>query len=166
MGQVGKQAGDLPVLEKIHQAHEDRLHFVVAGHNGQVGNGVHDYRAGLKFVDQLVDHGQVHLQAVEGGTGGMEFEYSLFDPGLQVKPDGAHVADDLVLGFLQGQVEATLAPAAGGVGEVSRQGGLAAAGSAGDQDAAAPVIPLAAQHAIQAEDAGGDAFAGDFVIQP
>ena len=48
MGQVGKKAGDFPVLEKIHQAHEDRLHFVVAGHNGQVSDGVHDHRAGAE----------------------------------------------------------------------------------------------------------------------
>ena len=89
----------------------------------------------------------------------------MFDPGRQVQADGAHVADDLVLGFLEGQVEAALALPADGVGEIGRERSLAGAGGARDQDAAAPVIPLASQHAIQAGDTGGDPLAANLVIQ-
>ena len=59
-------------------------------------------------------------------------------------------------GFLEGEVEAAFAAAAGGIDEVGGHARLAGAGGAGDQDAAAAVIALAAQHGVQPRDAGGD----------
>ena len=43
---------------------------------------------------------------------------------------------------------------------------LAGARRPGDQDAAAAVVALAAEHGVQARDAGGDPLGGDCVLQP
>ena len=64
-----------------------------------------------------------------------------------------HVADDLLGRFLEREVQAPLAAAAGAVGEGRGEAALARAGRAGDQDAAAPVVALAAQHRVQPRDA-------------
>ena len=82
-----------------------------------------------------------------------------FDPRLQVEADRAHVADDLALRLLEGEVEAALAAAAGGVGEVAGEAGLAGARRARDEDAAAAVEPRAAEHGVEPGDAGGDPLA-------
>ena len=112
-----------------------------------------------------MQRGQVHLQAVGGGAGGVEAQQALLQPGRQVEADGAHVADHLAFRLLEGEVQAALAAAAGGVGEVRRQAGLAGARRAGDEHAAAAVDPRAAEHGVEPGDAGGDPLVGRLVLQ-
>ena len=45
------------------------------------------------------------------------------------------------------------------------EAGLAGPRRAGDEDAAAAVVPLAAQHRVQARDPGGDALGRGLVLQ-
>ena len=47
-----------------------------------------------------------------------------------------------------------------------RQAGLAGAGGAGDQHAAAAVVALAAEHRVEPRDAGRDALVGHRVVRP
>ena len=88
-----------------------------------------------------------------------------FEPGRQVQADGAHVADELALRLLEGEVQAALAAAAGGVGEVGGQARLAGARRSGDEHAAAAVDPRAAEHGVEPGDAGGDPLVGRLVLQ-
>ena len=120
---------------------------------------------GLELVHRLVDAHQVLLQAVERRAHRVEAQQPLANPLVQVEADRGHVPDDLGRRFLEGQVEAALAPAADAVGEGGGEAGLARAGGAGDQDAAAAIVALAAQHRVQAFDAGRDALAADAVVQ-
>ena len=95
---------------------------------------------GLNCLYRLVHGHQMHLQPVQGRAGVAEFEQTLFHPLFQVDADGAHVADDLVAGLLEGEIEAALAAPAGGVDEMGGHARFAGSGGAGDQDAAPPVV--------------------------
>ena len=61
----------------------------------------------------------------------------------------AHVADDLALRFLKGEVYGLLASRAGGIGKGGGEADLARSCRARQQHAAAPVIALAAEHGVE-----------------
>ena len=86
----------------------------------------------------------------------MEPQQPGVDPRPQVDADRGHVADDLGLGLLEGEVHGPLAPTAGGVAELRGQGRLAGARGAADQDGAALVEAAVAEHGVEAGHAGGD----------
>ena len=91
----------------------------------------------------------MHLEAMHRRPRRVEAQQPALQPRLQVDADGAHVAHDLLLRFLEGEVQAALAARAGAVGEVSGEDGLAGARRAGDQDAAAAVVALPAEHRVE-----------------
>ncbi|OOO01300.1 MAG: hypothetical protein USCGTAYLOR_02494 [Chromatiales bacterium USCg_Taylor] len=112
MGQAGEQGGDLLGLEEVDHPHQHRLGLGGRADVEERGDRVHDHHAGMELVGQLVECGQVHFQAVGGGAGGVEAQDALFQPGRQVQAEGAHVADQLALRLLEGEVQAALAAAA------------------------------------------------------
>src|SRR5262249_55899404 len=120
--------------------------------------------AWLELLYQLVDRHQVHFETVEAGSRRVELQPALLDPRLEVQANRAHVAGDLPGGFLEGQVQAALAALARGVGEVGGHAALAAARGAADEDSAATVVASAAEHGVQAADAGGNALVTDRVL--
>ena len=67
-------------------------------------------------------------------------------------------------GFLEGEIQAAFAAAAGGIGEMGGQAGLAGARRAGDQDAAAAIVALPPSMASSRGDAGGNPLVGDLVL--
>ena len=89
----------------------------------------------------------------------------LRDPRGQVNPDRAHVAHDLIGGFLEGKIEGALAALAGGPHERGGQAALAGPGRAGHQDRAAAVVAFAAQHRVEPRHARRDALAGGRMLQ-
>ena len=131
----------------------------------EVRDRVHDHHAGLELLDQLVQLGQVRLQAVGGGAGGVETQQSLLQPGGQVEADGAHVADHLAFRLLEGEIRGMLAAPACRVGKMPREARLAGARGAGDEHAAAAIDPLAAQHGVEPRYARGDPLLGCLVLQ-
>ncbi len=121
---------------------------------------------GWKLRDMLVHRRQVHLQARERWAGRRRKRSSPFlIQARRSRPIDAHVADDLALRLLEREVQAALAAAAGGVGEVGGQAGLARPRRAGDQDAAAAVEALAAQHGVEPRDPRRDPLGGRLVVQ-
>jgi hypothetical protein len=68
---------------------------------------------GLEFVYEIVHFYQVHLQTIECRTDPMEEQEAVFYPWFKVQADGSHVANDLVLGFLESKVQAPFTTAAG-----------------------------------------------------
>ncbi len=107
----------------------------------------------------------MHLQPGPRGARGAEAEQPGSRRRPQVEADGGHVAHDLPLRLLEGEVEAALAAATRGLGHARGEAGLAGPRRARDQGAAAAVEPLAAEHGVEARHAGGDPLAGDPVVQ-
>ena len=111
----------------------------------------------LEVLDGLMGGGQVHLQPVDASAAPPRTAASpLVHVLLEIQADGLHVPHDLVGRFLEGEVQALLAAAAGRIDEVRGQAALAGAGRAGDQDRAAAIDALAAQHRVQPRDPGRD----------
>src|ERR1051326_2168913 len=123
----------------------------------------HDAR--LELVHHLVDEREVRLDAEQGRARRLQPQQALLEPRAEIDPDGLHVSHQLLRRFLEGEVQAALAPGAGGVGEVRRDAGLAGAGSARNQDRAAAVIAFAAEHLVQPRDAARDALAARRVVE-
>src|SRR5262249_59211776 len=90
---------------------------------------------------------------------------ALPDVPFEVDADGAHVAGNLGRRLLEGEVDRLFAPLAGGVDEGGGHAALAGPRRAGDQHAAAPVVPLAAEHGVEPLQPGGDPLAAGLVIQ-
>ncbi len=152
-------------LQKIDQPREHGPHFVQRADHEQIGDRVHDHDAGLEAGDVFVGHQQHFFDPAVGRTRRMELQQPLADPRLEVDADRAHVADDLPGRFLEREIQAALAAAAGRIHEMRRHAGLAGAGRAGHQDAAPAIEALAAHHAVQPVDAGRDAFGGRRMVQ-
>ena len=79
-------------------------------------------------------------------------------------PDRRHVADDLRLGLLEGEVDRPLAAAAGGVAELRRQRRLAGAGGAADEHGAALVEAAVAEHRVEPRDARSTPARSDTLV--
>jgi hypothetical protein len=106
-----------------------------------------------------VDHPrQVHFQAKMKRPHRFKPEQPLFQPLLQVDSDRGYVADDLAGGFLKRNVEAPLAPAAGGLSKGRRHTRLAGTSGARQENAAPTVESLAPQHGVETLDAGRNAL--------
>ena len=95
----------------------------------------------------------------------MKLQQALAGPSLKVQADGAHVANHLVGRFLKRKVKGALTAAAGGINEVCGQTGLAGARCARHQNGAAAIKALAAQHLVEAGNAGGKSLIADPVLQ-
>src|SRR5262245_33457354 len=98
------------------------------------------------------------FQPVDAGTVGMNPEEALIHPLLQVDADRAQVPYDLIRRLLEGEVDAWLSAATGGVNEVCRDRSLTSSGSPGNQDAGSAVDPFPTQHLVQGRDPGGHPF--------
>ena len=92
-------------------------------------------------------------------------QQALFDPAPKVDADRAHVAHDLARRFLEGEIDALLTAPAGRIGKMRGNAGLAGPGGAGHQQAATAEIALAAEHAVEFGNAGGDDVPRRRVIQ-
>ena len=166
MGEAGEQQRDLPPLEEVEQAQQHGLDVGPGADGQEGGDRVEDHDLRVEIPDRLVDLHQVSLQPVQRGPGGLEAQQSLPHPGLEVGADRAHVADDLGPRLLEGEVDAALAAPAGRVDETGRESGLAAARATGDQQAAAAVIALAAEHLVEGADPRRDPLGRHLVLQP
>ena len=164
--QTGEERSDLAALEEIDQPRDHPLGFVIGAGGQQAGDRVHDDDGGLKRGDLLEHGGQVHFQAAERGSSRVKLQQIALDQRLQPQPDGAHVADDLVGRFLEREEEDSLLAPGGGLGETGSHTGLAGAGCAREQNAAAAMKAPAAQHRVEPRDAGGNPLVGHFVVQP
>ena len=163
--QRGEHGGDLVGLEEIDQAHHHRRRVVQGPRLGEVADRIDHHQARLELADLPVHQRQVHLEAVCGRPPGYETEQTLLDPLMKIDPDGRHVADDLALRLLEREVEAALTPRARLTGEVRRDAALARACGTADEDAAAAVEPLAAQHRVQSRDPRREPLVGRFVTE-
>src|SRR6185503_13976428 len=74
-------------------------------------------------------------------------------PRLEVDADGAHVAQQLLRRLFEEEAQTALAAAARRVEKVSGKTRLARAGRTGDQDRAAAIVALAAEHLVETRDA-------------
>jgi hypothetical protein len=141
------------------------MDFAGGSHGGEVGDRIEDDDVGREILHHLMDADQVHFQAVDGGPGGMVFQKPLPGPLLHVETEGLHVPLDLGGGFLESEVQAPFAPAAGGIGEEAGDAGFAAPRRARNQDGGAPVEALALQHGIELRDAGAYPLPARLMIQ-
>ena len=87
------------------------------------------------------------------------------DPLLQIDADRCHVANDLGLGLLEGEVQGALPATAGGVAELRGQRRLAGAGGAADEHGAALVEASVTEHRVEPGDAGRHPLGGHAVAQ-
>src|SRR6185369_7242075 len=101
--------------------------------------GIYYHDNGLKLLEDPVDFNQVHFKAKCCRPGGIKVEQALVDPTLQIDPNRAHIADDLVGGLFKGEERTFLPTGAGSVNKMSRQAGFSRAGRSGHQNAAAPI---------------------------
>ena len=113
---------------------------------------------GIELADELLHGEEVGLEAEQARAEAVELQQAGVDPLPQVDADRRHVADDLRLGLLEGEVHRPLAATAGGVAELRRQRRLARAGGAADEDGAALVEAAVAEHRVEAGHARGHAL--------
>ena len=165
-GEGGEDGGDLFGFEIVDEAGEHGVDFAfAAGGAEEVGDGVEDAGGGLEVGDVLVDHGEVHFEAVGGGAGAEEFDEAFLFVLCEVEADGGGVAEDLGFRFFEGEVEAAFAALRGFLSEVAGDGGFAGARGAGDEDGGGAVVAFSAEHGIEARDAGGDEGGGCDVVE-
>src|SRR6185436_20809523 len=107
---------------------------------------------GLKVGDYLVHRHEMRLEAVARWPIRMELQHPAFHPRLEIDADGAHVAQQLLRRLFEEKAQTALAPAARRVEKVGSETRLAGAGGAGDQDRAAAIVPLAAEHLVETRD--------------
>jgi hypothetical protein len=62
----------------------------------ETGDGVQHDELWLVLVEQLVEHGEVLLEAECGGAYGANLQQARVDPPLQVEADRKHVAHELL----------------------------------------------------------------------
>src|ERR1700761_4961406 len=106
------------------------------------------------------------FQTVESRPRGLKLQEALSNPGLQVDPDRAHVADDLVRRFLKGEVEATFAAPAGRMHVAACERRLPGAGGTRDEHARSAIKSPTFEHAVQPWNAAGNPRGRGVVIQP
>src|ERR1700674_2785041 len=95
----------------------------------------------------------------------MELQEPFGDPWLEVDADRTHIANDLSGRLLESEIQAALAAATGRIHEMCRHAGLTGSGGARHQNAAPPIKPLAAHHAIQPGNASRDSSGGRRMVQ-
>src|SRR4051794_763554 len=98
----------------------------------------------------------MHLQSERAWAEGREVQQILLDPASKVYADRVHIARDLARRFLEGEIDALFPAPAGCIGKMRGNAGFASPGGAGHQQAATTKIALAAEHAVQFWDTGGD----------
>ena len=164
-GEAGVDSRDFPLLEEVDQAHESRLDVAVQGVEREVADRIHHDQGGTKSFHDVMHHQEVLFQALEGGTGGVDLEESLFHPLAKVEADRVEIAQQLIGRFLVGEKKTAFSPPAGGVDEGTADAALAGAGRTGNQHAAALVNALAVQHDIETGYARAQAPGRGLVIE-
>jgi len=79
----------------------------------------------LEVVNNLVNDRQVHLKTEERGPAGMKLKQVFLAPLGEVDADRLHVSHELPGRFLEGKINATFPPAAGGIDKLRGQTGFA-----------------------------------------
>ena len=158
VGQPGREARqhgrDVLGLEMIDHAREHRLDV---GEGARRSSGWSPGRVtatvGLKSATTWCIVDEMGLEPVPRRPVGVELQQSGGHPRLEVDADGAHVPEELLRRLLEEKAQAAFAPAARRVEKVGGQARLPGAGGAGDEDRAAAVVPLAAEHPVEMRDA-------------
>ena len=162
--EAGEQRGHALGLQEVDLAGEHRRHVGAGADAQQVRDRVHDDDRRVELADELLHREQVRLEAEQAGAEAAELQQAGVDPPLQVDADRGHVADDLGLGLLEGEVHA---PARRGA-QVASQNCAASVdlpvpARAADQHGAAPVEAAVAEHGVEAGDAGRHPLGGHVV---
>ena len=95
----------------------------------------------------------------------MELQQAGRHPRLEIDADRSHVPEQLLRRLFEEEAEAAFAAAARRVEKVGGQAGLPGAGGAGDEDRAAAIVPLAAEHLVESRDARRHAFQRGLVLK-
>ncbi len=139
-------------LQVVDLAREHGEHVGAGPDPQQVGDRIKDHHRRVELGDRRLHRQQVRLEPEQRRAKAAEREQALVDPTLQVDADRGHVADDLSLGLLEGEVHRPLAALAGRFAELRRERRLAGARGAVDEDRAARE-EAAVEHRIQARHA-------------
>jgi hypothetical protein len=107
----------------------------------------------------------VFFQTESAGTDRLNMHPAIFYFRINIDSHGAHIALDLVGGFLEGEIEAFATAAAGTQGKTHGKGALSGSCATRNQYRAATILPFAAKHLVQAIHAGGDLFIGSHAVQ-
>ncbi len=110
--------------------------------------------------EQGLDRDEVLFGVAVVGEHAVNLEALAFNVPLKVDSHRGKIADEFVGAFVESDVECFLSAQAGGLGEGRSEGGFRRAGSARNEDAAAPVV-AAVEHGIEASDSAGDPLLGD-----
>src|SRR5690606_37440359 len=116
---------------------------------GEAGDRVDNDGRRLKPLHLAVDGRQMHLETMRRRAAGVEPQETTLYGCVQVHPDRTHVAHDLLRRFLESEVDGAPAALAGRLEEAGGNARLPRTGHAGNQDAAATVETLAAEHLVQ-----------------
>ena len=152
--QAGEQRGHALGLQEVDLPGQHRRHVRPGADAQEIRDRVHDDDRGIELADELLHGEEVRLEAEQARAEAPELQQAGVHPLPQVDAHRGHVADDLRLGLLEGEVHRPLAAAAGGVAELRRQRRLAGAGGAADEDGAALVEAAVAEHRVEAGHAG------------
>ena len=109
--QAGEQRGHPACLQEVDLAGQHRRDVRAVPMRNEVGDRVHDHHRGIELADELLHREQVRLEAEQARAEALELQQAGVDPLPQVDADGGHVADDLGLGLLEGEVHRPLAAA-------------------------------------------------------
>jgi hypothetical protein len=88
--------GDAAALEQVEVAGDRRRRGATGAGVGETCDCVQHHELGLVLVEQLVEHGEVFLEAECGGAYGAHLQQARVDPPLQVEADREHVAHELL----------------------------------------------------------------------
>ena len=108
---------------------------------------------GLKSATTWCIGDEMRLEPVARRPVRVELQQSAGHPRLEVDADGAHVSQELLRRLFEEKAQAAFAAAARRVEKVGGQAGLPGARGAGDEDRAAAVVALAAEHLVETRDA-------------
>ncbi len=161
--EAGEEGGDAPLLADVGKAQQRTVDFRLHAPEGR--DRIDHHRRWIELQDVAVHAREVHFQAVQAGPGGLEHEQSALDVLLQIDPGRAHVAHDLVRGFLESEVQAPFAPLADRVGEPGAEGRLAGPRKARQQDAGAAIETAPGEHGVEVRDAGRRDLGRDLMLQ-
>ena len=149
--QAGEHGGNPLRLADVGETHENRVN--IGRRPAKSRDRIdHDDRR-LEPFDVAVHPGEMHLEPVEARPCRLEAERIAVEMRLEVDSHRTHVADDLVGRFLEGEVEASLAAAAGRVHERGAERRFSRPREAGNQHAGAAVIAAKTKHRVETGDA-------------
>ena len=151
---AGEHRGHPSALQEVDLAGQHRRYVMAGPDADQVRYRVQDHDRGIEIVNQALHGRQMGLETKQAGAHASEPQQAPLDPRPQVDAHRGHVADDLFLRLFEGEIDCPLSAFARRITKMRGERGLAGARGPADQHRATAIGTLAAEHHVEAGNAG------------